>query len=106
MLLQQVLYNICCNGKNYKELPMPNPSESDKRLLQAIVTLTEDAKGRPPTFAEIATKLGYPSSSRGNIQRQLARLRPTYVEWTDSPRTIRVTSSGLTLLQIISPEGE
>ncbi len=84
---------------------MATPTESDKRLLQTIVTLTEDSQGRPPTFAEIATKLGYPSSSRGNIQRQLAKLRPTYVDWMDGPRTLRVTPSGLALLNIKPSEG-
>lgn len=79
---------------------MATPTESDKRLLQAIVTLTENFRGRPPTLAEIAMNLGYPSSSRGNIQRQLTKLRPTYVDWTDGPRTLHITSSGLALLSI------
>ncbi|BCL79538.1 hypothetical protein ccbrp13_20030 [Ktedonobacteria bacterium brp13] len=79
---------------------MATPTESDKRLLQVIVTLTEDSQGRPPTLAEIAMAIGYPSSSRGNVQRQLTRLRPTYVDWMDGPRSLRVTPSGLALLSI------
>ncbi len=83
---------------------MAVPTASDKRLLQTIVSLTDDFHGRPPTLAEIATALGYQSSSRANIQRQLTRLRPEYVDWNDGPRSIRVTASGQALLGRTVPE--
>lgn len=81
------------------------PTESDKRLLQTIVQLTQDAQSRPPTLAEITIALGYPSSSRGNIQRQLTRLKPTFVDWEGGARSLRVTSSGQALLGALSVEG-
>lgn len=75
------------------------PSESDKRLIRVIISLTEDAHGRPPTLVEITTALGYQSSSRSNIQRQLTKLRPHYVDWTEGRRSsIHVTTSGRALL--------
>ncbi len=78
---------------------MPIPNESDKRLIKIIISLTEDANGRPPTLTEITTALGYQSSSRSNIQRQLAKLRPEYVDWPEGRRSsIRVTTSGRALL--------
>ncbi len=75
-------------------------TDSDKILLQAIVTLTEQKSGIPPTLAEIAIELGYQSSSRANIQRQLTRLRPEYVDWNTSPRSLQVTATGQALLGI------
>ncbi len=83
---------------------MAVPTASDKRLLQTIVSLTDDFRGRPPTLAEIATALGYQSSSRANIQRQLTRLRPEYVDWNDGPRSLHVTASGQALLGRSVPE--
>ncbi len=73
-------------------------SEGDLALLQTIVALTQEAGGRPPTLAEITVALGLQSSSRGNIQRQLTHLRPQYVDWTTSPRSLHVTDVGLALL--------
>lgn len=73
---------------------METPTESDVTLLQLIVQLTDEGAGRPPTLAELAAGLGLKRSSAANIQRQLARLRPTYVDWTSSPRSIHLTSSG------------
>jgi len=70
----------------------------DKALLQAVVSLTEKNAGRPPTLAEVAVELGYQSSSRANIQRQLTRLRPQYVDWGASPRSLHVTEAGQALL--------
>ncbi len=81
------------------------PTESDKRLLQTVLTLTQNEQGRPPTLAEVTIALGYPSSSRGNIQRQLARLRPTFIEWEGGARSLRVTPSGQALLGATPVEG-
>ena len=64
------------------------------------MTLTEQKSGIPPTLAEIAIELGYQSSSRANIQRQLTRLRPEYVDWNTSPRSLQVTAAGQALLGI------
>jgi hypothetical protein len=77
---------------------MADPTELDKRLLQTIVLLTERNAGRPPTLAEVTEALGFQSSSRANIQRQLTRLRPTYVDWSTSPRSLQLTEAGITLL--------
>lgn len=81
------------------------PTESDKRLLQTILTLTENEQGRPPTLAEVTVALGFPSSSRGNIQRQLTRLRPVYIEWDGGARSLHVTPSGQALLGTTPVEG-
>ena len=81
---------------------MGEPTDSDRRLLQTILTLTEQNMGRPPTLAEVTETLGFQSSSRANIQRQLSRLRPTYVDWTSSPRSLRVTENGMGLLGVPS----
>jgi hypothetical protein len=83
---------------------MAVPTESDKVLLQAIVMLTEQKAGRPPSLAEIAIELGYQSSSRANVQRQLMRLRPEYVDWNASPRSLHVTAAGQALLGITPPD--
>lgn len=72
----------------------------DKALLQTIISLTDKNAGRPPTLAEVAVELGYQSSSRANIQRQLTRLRPQYVDWDTSPRSLHVTVAGQALLDI------
>src|SRR6476661_2882804 len=73
-------------------------SASDRALLQIVVQLTEVNNGRPPSLSEIAVAAGLQTSSRANIQRQLARLRPTYVDWTAGPRSLRVTPAGQALL--------
>lgn len=75
-------------------------TEAEKRILQSIIDLTKEAQGRPPTLAEITVRLGYPASSRGNIQRQLQRLRPTYVDWEKGSRTIHVTPAGEDLVRV------
>jgi SOS-response transcriptional repressor LexA len=82
----------------FQKLSMTIPTESDLQILKLIVQLA-DEHDRPPTLAEIAVGAGLASSSRGNIQRQLARLRPTYIDWNTSPRSIRVTPQGLALLE-------
>ncbi len=77
---------------------MEIPNESDLSLLSIIATLSQQDGGRPPTFAEIAVTAGMQSSSRGNIQRQLSRLRPTYVDWDSSPRSLALTDAAYALL--------
>src|ERR1700733_3461739 len=77
---------------------METPTDADLRLLRLILDLTEGNQGRPPTLAEIAVAAGFQSSSRGNIQRQLLRLKPRYVTWTSSPRSLTVTPAGRGLL--------
>jgi hypothetical protein len=79
---------------------MAVPNDADKTLLQAIVSLTEKNVGRPPTLAELAIELGYQSSSRANIQRQLTRLRPQYVDWSTGSRSLQVTDAGQALLGV------
>jgi hypothetical protein len=74
------------------------PTEADRAALAAIVDLTQQNKGRAPTLAEVTEALGFPSNSRGNIQRQLTRLRPRYVTWTTSPRSLTVTPEGVALI--------
>jgi len=78
---------------------MNPPTESDLSLLRVIVTLAESHGGRPPTFSEIAVAAGMQSSSRGNVQRQLSRLRGQYVEWGSGARSITLTPSGLALVR-------
>jgi hypothetical protein len=78
---------------------MEEPTEADKRLLSVVVDLTERKGGQPPTHSEIAIELGYQSSSRANIYRQLKQLRPKYVDWDSSPRSLHVTAVGLALLK-------
>jgi len=85
---------------------MANPSDSDKRILQTIVDLTDQHAGRPPTLTEVALSLGYHSSSRSNIQRQLSKLRPVFVDWTASPRSLYVTQAGYALLGLEPPQGD
>lgn len=76
------------------------PTDADKALLQTIVELTEQKSGIPPTLAEIAIELGYQSGSRANIQRQLTRLKPEYVDWNTSSRSLHVTVAGQALLGV------
>ena len=77
---------------------MEIPNESDLSLLSIIATLSQQDGGRPPTFAEIAVTAGLQSSSRGNVQRQLSRLRPIYVDWDSSPRSLVLTDAAYALL--------
>ena len=77
---------------------MESLTDSDLMLLRAIAALTEQGAGKPPTLAEIAVHLGMQSSSRGNIQRQLTRLRPTYVDWDSRPRSLTLTRTALALI--------
>ena len=77
---------------------MDLPTKSDITLLQIIATLVTQHGGRPPTFAEVATAAGLPSSSRGSVQRQLARLRGRYVDWGSSSRSLILTPNGLALI--------
>lgn len=85
---------------------MANPTDSDKRILQTIIDLTDQHAGRPPTLSEVALALGYHSSSRSNIQRQLSKLRPIFVDWTPSPRSLQVTQTGYALLGLEHPQGD
>lgn len=77
---------------------MDLPAEADMALLRAIAELTTQHGGRPPTFAEVAAAVGLPSSSRGNVQRQLARLRGRYVEWGSGSRSLALTPNGQALI--------
>ncbi|HMA33494.1 MAG TPA: hypothetical protein VKY74_03355 [Chloroflexia bacterium] len=83
---------------------MPEPTDTDRRLLEAVLLLTERDAGKPPTLAEVAIALGYPVSGRSTVQRQLARLRPAYVTWNAAARSLQVTPEGLALLGRASPE--
>ena len=78
---------------------MRTPSDADLAILRLIRDLTANNEGRPPTLAEIAVAAGLAASSRANIQRQLQALRPTYVDWTTSPRSLRLTDAGHVLLE-------
>jgi len=75
-------------------------TESDLAVLRRLHELTRSQGGQPPTLAELAQALGLQASSRGNVQRQLSRLRPTYVDWTSSPRSLHLTPVGLALLGV------
>ena len=66
-------------------------------LLRLIDSLTKD-HGRPPTWAELALAAGLNSSSRGNIQRQLGPLRPTYLMWNATPRSLVLTDAARAFL--------
>lgn len=77
-------------------------SETDLTLLQAVQDLTE-REGRPPTFAEIATHIGWQTNSRGTVQRLLDRLRPKYIDWSKSARSLRLTTAGQAILGIAGP---
>ncbi len=77
---------------------MARPTEADVAVLRTIYTLTRDSGGQPPTLREVAEALGLSASSRSNIQRQLTRLRPTYADWTTSPRSLRLSLAGMALL--------
>ncbi len=79
------------------------PTAADQLLLRTIADLTVSRDGQPPTLAEVAVALGYQSTSRGNVQRQLARLKPEYVTWTKSPRSLQLTPNGRALLRSASP---
>ncbi|HJT56324.1 MAG TPA: hypothetical protein VJ761_07515 [Ktedonobacteraceae bacterium] len=85
---------------------MAKPSDSDKRILQTVIDLTDQHGGRPPTLAEVALALGYHSSSRSNIQRQLSKLRPNFVNWTSSSRSLQVTQAGYALLGLEPSQGD
>lgn len=85
---------------------MVAPTASDQILLRTILDLTELRSGQPPTLAEVAVALGYQSTSRGNVQRQLARLKPEYVTWTKSPRSLQLTPNGRALLQSTPPAAQ
>ncbi len=85
---------------------MEEPTEADKRLLSVVVDLIERKGGQAPTHSEIAIELGYQSSSRANVYRQLKQLRPKYVDWDSSPRSLHVTAEGLALLKGNSLEKE
>lgn len=82
---------------------MEQPSSSDVELLRGVETLTESAGGRPPTLSEVAVSIGLQASSRSNIQRQLARLRPTFVDWTTASRSLHLTPAGRALIGSASP---
>jgi hypothetical protein len=69
-------------------------TESDTALLRVVADLLDRTDGRPPSFAEIAVASGLQASSRSNVQRQLSRLRPAYVDWTSSARSLRLTEAG------------
>lgn len=79
-------------------------TENDKSVMRLIIKLTEGANGKPPTLAEIALAVGLQSSSRANIQRQLVRLRPDFVDWTSSSRSIHVTDAGKAVLGIVADQ--
>lgn len=73
---------------------MAAPSDSDLRMLRAIITLAE-RRGEPPTMAELAEAIGLGRNARGNVHRQLSRLRPEYVTWDQhGPRSLSVTDKG------------
>jgi hypothetical protein len=73
---------------------MNQPTASDLRLLHTILRLTEEQSGQPPTLSEIAVALGLQTSSRGNVQRQLNKLKPRFVNWNASARSLYVTDAG------------
>src|SRR5258708_36493468 len=85
---------------------MANPSDSDKRILQTIIDLTDQHAGRPRTPSEVALTLGHHSSSRSNIQRQLSKLRPIFVDWASSPRSLQFTQAGYAFLGLEPPQGD
>ncbi|HEX6293052.1 MAG TPA: hypothetical protein VFZ66_27970 [Herpetosiphonaceae bacterium] len=80
-------YNKCCT--------MPELTENEIALLHLIDRVTRENGGQNPTLAEIALAAGLPSSGRATIQRQLSRLRPTYVDWSGSARSLHLTPAGL-----------
>lgn len=73
-------------------------SESDLTLLRVVHRLTEAHAGRPPSLAEIARELGLAPSSRSNIQRQLQRLRPQYIDWGTTARSLKLSDIGVALV--------
>jgi hypothetical protein len=73
-------------------------TDTEIALLQIIDRVTKDNEGQNPTLAEIALAAGMSSSSRGSIQRQLSKLRPTYVDWSGRARSLHLTPAGLALL--------
>lgn len=77
---------------------MPTLSPEDLALLQSLARLSQG--GRPPTLTEVAEDLGYSSKARGTIHRHLARLRPTYVTWDGTARSISLTEAARALLDI------
>lgn len=66
----------------------------DVPLLRAVHQLTEAANGRPPTLAELALALGMKASSRANVSRRLQQMRPEYVNWSSTPRSLHLTPAG------------
>ena len=83
---------------------MAEPSDNDIALLRLIDSVTHAHGGQNPTLAEIALAAGLPSSSRGTIQRQLTRLRPTYVDWSGQARSLHLTPAGMAVLGRSVPE--
>ena len=83
------------------------PTPSDLRLLHTILSLTAQQSGQPPTLSEIAVALGLQTSSRGNVQRQLHKMKPRYVNWNASARSLYVTDAGRAALGLAAelPEG-
>lgn len=81
---------------------MEQPSAADVELLRSVKDLTERSSGRPPTLSELAVSVGLQTSSRANVQRQLARMRPTFVNWTATSRSLHLTPAGRAL---IDPSG-
>lgn len=77
---------------------MTTLSESETALLRLIDQVTRDNDGQNPTLAELALAAGLPSNARGTIQRQLSRLRPTYVDWGGGARSLHLTPAGLAVL--------
>ncbi len=77
---------------------MSDPSQAEIELLKNIHMLTEQHNGRPPSLAELAVSVGLRASSRANVQRQLAQLKPTFVDWTNTPRSLRLTPAGNALI--------
>lgn len=49
-------------------------------------------------MSEVALSLGYRSSSRSNVHRQVAKLRPVYIDETSGSRSLRLTPVGIALL--------
>lgn len=77
---------------------MADPTDADIALLRLIDKVMRENGGQNPTLAELALAAGMASSSRGNIQRQLTRLRPTYVDWSGQARSLHLTPAGLALV--------
>lgn len=74
---------------------MAQLNKNDIALLHLVDQVTRDNGGQNPTLAEVALAAGLPSSGRATIQRQLSRLRPTYVDWSSGARSLHLTPAGL-----------